>query len=53
MQEAGCEDTGGGRQKSRVRIPWGMLVARFVRGGQFGYSHPVSLSGEDSCFVDS
>jgi len=37
--------------KSRVRIPWGTLVARDVRGGQFGWSHPVSLSGEDSCFV--
>jgi len=22
--------------KSRVRIPWGALVARVVRGGQFG-----------------
>jgi len=30
-----------------------MLVARVVRGGQFGCSHPVSLSGEDSCFVVS
>jgi len=28
-------------------------VARVIRGGQFGRSHPVSLSGEDSCFVDS
>ena len=57
----GGEDGDGSRghrsllavNKSRVRIPWGALDARVVRGGQFGWLHPVSLSGEDSCFVDS
>jgi len=39
--------------RPRVRIPWGTLAARGVRSGQFGWSHPVSLSGEDSCFVIS
>ena len=37
--------------KSLVRIPRGMLVARAVRYGKFGWSTHSSLSGEDSCFL--
>jgi len=53
VSQSGLSSTGLISALIVVRIPWGTLVARVVRGGQFGRSHPVSLSAEDSCFVVS